>query len=312
MTSNEFPTGIAFYAIGNTGHLSFIHALMASIFNYNFTYDENLPFEKSLEPRIKNMRPTDYFSPKFFYGHCTFGAHEHYRAPLEYMTMLRHPISKAISDYKYYLKQLRAGQDTGSVPVAALASFDAYLDWAEAISHVGGWLADWLVLHCYSTTDYQACKTAAAKIAYMIEKTQNTFNLVVINEFMEEFIILLTQRLAHNLDPAIWTRVSLSASHVKRDEVILTPTQQARLEALLAVDLTVYAHFRQIADNFLNEYLRKPEVLAIYPKYKAMCWRNDPTCQERIQNGTWRDFVPSSFAHDEAFAKEFLRWSSVT
>ena len=57
---------------------------------------------------FKRLSPQEKRKIRFIRGHLPFGLHQYINNPYDYITMLRHPVERAVSWYYFYCKILTA------------------------------------------------------------------------------------------------------------------------------------------------------------------------------------------------------------
>ncbi len=171
-------------------------------------------------------------------GHYPFGIHEHLPHRPVYVTMLRDPVKRFISEYRF-LKEFPHVRPDLPVPDEALKDFDTYLDHVHAsgalnwqVRQAGGFLPLGELTVPLDPLPGDAVRQAVANLERYCAVTG------VLSRF-DESLVLMKRRLG-------WSR----GIHYLRENVNkapqppgdITPEGRRRLEELIAPDKELYAY----------------------------------------------------------------------
>lgn len=84
----------------NANTLEFHHSILNHISSSPLTKDNGEPFEESEVKRIERLLSEN----DGFTGHMTHGLHEYTAEPYKYLSILRHPVDRMVSQYNYNMQ----------------------------------------------------------------------------------------------------------------------------------------------------------------------------------------------------------------
>jgi hypothetical protein len=171
--------------------------------------------------------------PRLIMGHTVFGLHERVPRPSTYITMLRNPVSLALSQYRYVLRtpthrhhETALGMSLEQYVASGMA---LEMDNSQTRAIAGD-----------LNTPYGACTDG------MLERAKRHldehFSWVGLTERFDESILLLGQSFG-------WTDVRYVSVKVARRRAELAPADRALLERQNRLDLELYDHARAIVER---------------------------------------------------------------
>ena len=193
--------------------------------------------------RFAELPAAEREHPRLIMAHMVFGIHEHIPRPATYITLLRHPVARALSGYKsaryspgHRFHEVVAGQDM-DMPAYLRSGLALELD----NSQTRAILAD-------TTTPYGACTQEMLDGACAV--VDEWFSVVGIAEHFNESLLALRRSLG-------WTRLSYVNANVSRRKIARSAVADSTIRMIEEqnwVDLGLYRY----AERRLDEALAGP------------------------------------------------------
>jgi hypothetical protein len=190
--------------------------------------------------RFAELPVSEREHPRLIMAHMVFGIHEHIPRPATYITLLRHPVARAISGYKsarywpaHRFHEAVAGQDM-DLPAYLRSGLALELD----NSQTRAILAD-------TTTPYGACTQDMLDRACAV--LDEWFAVVGIAERFDESLLALRRSLG-------WTRLSYVNANVSRRKIARSALPESTIRMIEEqnwVDLELYRYAGQRLDEAL-------------------------------------------------------------
>ena len=175
----------------------------------------------------------DRLRPRLIMGHTVYGLHEGVPRPCTYVTMLRHPVKLAFSQYRYVQRipshhHHEAVKDlTLEEYVASRISFEMDNSQTRAIAGDLG-------------TPVGECTDEMLELAK--RNLDEHFSWFGLTERFDESLILLRRTFA-------WKDVRYVSRNVSRSRADLTQAQRELLEQANRLDMELYAYAQQVMDE---------------------------------------------------------------
>jgi hypothetical protein len=175
----------------------------------------------------------DRLRPRLIMGHTVYGLHEGVPRPCTYVTMLRHPVKLAFSQYRYVQRipshhHHEAVKDmTLEEYVASRISFEMDNSQTRAIAGDLG-------------TPVGECTDEMLEVAK--RNLEEHFSWFGITERFDESLILLRRTFD-------WRDVRYVSRNVSRSRAELTPTQRELLERANWLDMQLYEYAQRVMDE---------------------------------------------------------------
>ena len=186
--------------------------------------------KETIEQRVLEFETINVMS-----GHMVFGAHRHLSPRYTYITFLRDPVDRVISDYYYVL---RTPSHDYHEPVAT----DGYSlsDYVKSgVTFYTNNLHARLISGEGEHVPFGECTPAMAEKA--IRNLEEHSSVVGLTEYFDESIILMKQRLGWSLP---FYRVQNSTSNrPEKDEI--SESDRALIREYNAIDQTLYTYARE-------------------------------------------------------------------
>jgi hypothetical protein len=225
---------VIFLHIGKTAG-----STMRQILKRQFRSSERMTVRARRRPReetladFARMPEADRLRPRLIMGHTVFGLHEHVPRPCSYVTMVRHPVKLAVSQYRYVLRtpghRHHARVQGMTLEEYVESGFALEMDNSQTRAIAGD------VGTPYGGCTDEMLKTAKRNLA-------DHFPWVGVTERFDESVVLLGRTFG-------WKDVRYVPANVARSSAPPTSEQTALVERMNRLDLELYDHACRLLDE---------------------------------------------------------------
>lgn len=273
-----FP--LIFDHVGSSGGLSFSNAIAKS-----FPPEQILNFGDACSDisweAIVAMTPERRHEFQLIWGHQVHRFGTLIDPPFERITVIRHPVTRYISDYLFRSDQ-RDYPWYAPDRETALARLPDYVATAGSAGWAGHALVNW-VCDWFGETRHSVGE--AVRLAR--HHLHHSYGFVGVTELFEESLILLCERYPWlRIQP--WSRVRVGSK--AWDELDMDPALLRRIEEIVAPDLEIYREIREKLEADFAPYVEDDAYLG----YKGLCIAQDRKLTRYFLRGEAGYLLPMS------------------
>ena len=170
-------------------------------------------------------------------GHFKFGLHQIIERPATYITFLRHPVARTISQYKEHFVNQRQ---------RLLDSDGNLLSLAESVKNKPSLYANYQTGYLVDDKELDLADSASAELA--LNNLETYFSVVGLVEYFDQSISLMSNKLHWQVD-------EIQHLNVKDLEVDVSPDLIEEIETINRSDLIIY---ETIKSKLLDEFETTP------------------------------------------------------
>jgi len=232
MTSNPPAELIVFVHVPKTAGMT-LRALFRRMYGSEAVYTARNPEGGLADPEpLVQMPESELSRYRAVVGHLQFGIHELIDRPVRYVTFLREPIDRTLSDY-YYLRRTHSA--SASVRRYEMAEYLRRGELANLQTRlIGGTLAE------------RAKPADEADLARAKERIDQCFDAVGVIERFDESVLLMGEALG-------WRFFFHRPENVgaRPDVDTVDPEHRAIIEEINRLDIELYQHARRRVDSVI-------------------------------------------------------------
>lgn len=190
--------------------------------------------------RLRSLSPQELQSIKLIYGHMSFGLHALLLRPATYITLLRDPIERAISDYSF----VRSNPLHPLHDAVKKMGFSDYIE-SAATGQLSNGQTRLLSGDCDGDRLGLPTRNPVSKKSLEIAKRNilDKFKVVGLQERFDESLVLMMKRLGWQRTP-YYVKANTSPSKVRRSEISSQDIALIRRHNVLDIELYEFARSR--------------------------------------------------------------------
>ncbi len=248
MTAVNRPGTLVFVHMPKAGGMT-LQSIVGRQYDARARFDINGESSESVQQSVAILRglpPASRDAIRCVRGHVPYGVGQWLRPPVVYLTMLREPVARLVSDYNFAM----------SVPEHAVKrqvgnrviSLEEFLDLREA-----GGLANLytrMLSGCINWDDFQASPVPTKDMLELAKQNLNGFAGVGLTERFDESVLLFKQAMG-------WSSCWYLHENVTDKQFVdcrsLSADLLQRIRACIALDLELYAHAVSVFETRISQ-----------------------------------------------------------